>query len=41
VFSLVIQEERQRELCATSSFFHDTTALLVKTDPSSSNSYPK
>jgi len=41
VFSLVIQEERQRELCASFSFLHDTAALLTKTDPSSSNSYPK
>jgi hypothetical protein len=41
VFSLVIQKERQRELCASSSFVHDTTAPLTKTDPSSSNSYPK
>jgi len=41
VFSLVIQEERQRELCASSSFVHDTAALLTKTDHSPSNSYPK
>lgn len=41
VFSLVIQEERQRELCASSSFVHDTSALLSKADSSSSTPYPK
>jgi hypothetical protein len=41
VFSLVLQEERQRELYASSLFVHDTAALLTKIDHSPSNSYPK
>jgi hypothetical protein len=36
VFSLVIQEERQRELCAFSFLTHDTVALLSKTESSAS-----
>jgi hypothetical protein len=36
VFSLVIQEERQRELCASSSLTHDSVAMLSKADSSAS-----
>lgn len=40
VFSLVIQEERQRELCASSSLTHDSVAMLSKVE-SSASPHPK